>query len=608
MDSPRGTTADRPTPARPRRPYVRLVAYTLLLFASWNHNLLGLPDGPVWSRADIRAGYLGSESNLVVGRLALADAHPFHPLAGPGPGGDFVPYPSQVGLTGIGLAAVGHLLGVPGSTVAGAAGAGFALLTALVVSAVFAAGHRWLGPPAGDVACVLAAASPVFLPFAPSLYWVPWLLLAPFALAWCFYPAASTPGRRAALLAAVGLAVLAKCLCGYEYVTAVVLAPVAATWFHQHRAGDPPARRARAALALVGVGLLGFAAAMGLHVAQQGVVFGADGFAVIRDRAVARTASDPGAEAARAGAAEGEPSRLGFAVRCFLGYFDQRAVAVAGGFGRVRRDVPLKAVVGAVVALAVAAGVGRKRLPREAAALAGASLLGLAAGVSWQVLAVNHMCVHRHLNLIVFAVPFLPLAYLGLGYAVRLAVGDAVGRWVGPSLLVAAGGVMGVNAVADGWRAAAENAEQVAAEAEVAARLGGPLPGPGAGLGGGVDVIRPMADVPATLLLEYGLLDLATARPPDPGALVLDGWALGDCKTAARPTTRVVVATGGVVVPGAARRFRRPDIERPVGKALPGSGFVAVVPSACLAAGAPVRVFVVSSADPTHIAELAVGP
>ncbi|HEY2909599.1 MAG TPA: hypothetical protein VGI99_05100, partial [Gemmataceae bacterium] len=183
---------------------VRLHVYALLLFASWNFNLLGVPDGMFWSRTEVRSGYLGSESNLVVGRLAHADeVSPAYPLAGTKADGNFVPYPSQVGLTGIGLAAIQNAIGVRGETLCQGAAAGFALLTALVVAAILAAAQHWLGAPSGDVACLLAASTPIFLPFAPSLYWSPWLLLAPFALVWCLYPKVNSPVRKAMLLAAV---------------------------------------------------------------------------------------------------------------------------------------------------------------------------------------------------------------------------------------------------------------------------------------------------------------------------------------------------------------------------------------------------------------------
>src|SRR5262249_56654974 len=104
------------------------------------------------------------------------------------------------------------------------------------------------------------------------------------------------PRLKLALLAGVGLLVALKALAGYEYITTVILAPVAAAWFHQHRAGEPLRKRLAFAAGLVSVGLAGFAAALVLHVAQVRAVLNEDGVAVIRERAVTRTAGALGAD------------------------------------------------------------------------------------------------------------------------------------------------------------------------------------------------------------------------------------------------------------------------------------------------------------------------
>ncbi|MFO0801528.1 MAG: hypothetical protein U0791_00200 [Gemmataceae bacterium] len=165
--------------------FLRLAYYTLLLFASWHFNLLALPDAVNWSRCELRTGYIGTESHLVVYRLNRPDVSPLHPLYSESPGGPKT-YRSQFGLPGIALAAVMQTTGGTTAEFAPVAASGVSLLTALVLAAVFASAQRSLGPPTGDIACALAAFAPVFMKFAPSLYWVPFLLLLPFALVRCF--------------------------------------------------------------------------------------------------------------------------------------------------------------------------------------------------------------------------------------------------------------------------------------------------------------------------------------------------------------------------------------------------------------------------------------
>jgi hypothetical protein len=316
-----------PATTEPARGWVRRFAvYTAVLFVSWNFNLLALPSDVVIGSDRPRARYLGAESNLVLYRVGLpADAHPLHPMfyQPQPPGGTLLVYRSQFGIQAVALAAVKKWTGLGNKTFVTLAPAAFALLAAAALAAVFAAAHRWLGPPVGDVACALGALSSIFVVFAPSLYWAPFLMLLPFALAWCLYPSATTPLRKAALFAAVGAAVCLKALAGYEYVTAVMLAPVAAAWFHQHRAGASLLRRFGAAAGFGAVGVLAFAAALALHLAQLRAVFNEDGLAAIRERAAQRTSGELGLEGPR-DRRPGE-SATSYAARCFLTYFDKRA-------------------------------------------------------------------------------------------------------------------------------------------------------------------------------------------------------------------------------------------------------------------------------------------
>jgi len=59
---------------------LRFSIYALILFASWNFNLLGLPDAVHSSRCEPRAGYLGTESHLVLYRLNRTDVAALYPL------------------------------------------------------------------------------------------------------------------------------------------------------------------------------------------------------------------------------------------------------------------------------------------------------------------------------------------------------------------------------------------------------------------------------------------------------------------------------------------------------------------------------------------------
>lgn len=594
---------------------VRFVVYTALLFASWHNNLLALPCNLLRDPGTPQLQRLGVETNLVFHRVARADAHPLHPLIGRTPDGPY-DYRSQVGLSGVVLAAAKAWTGIGNRAFVVAVAAGGVLLTAAVVALIFVAAHRRLGPPVGDVACALAALSPVLAPFAPSPFWVPFLMLLPFAVVWCLGDAATTPARQSALAAAVGVAVLLKCLCGYEYVTAVILAPVAAAWFHQHVAGVPLCKRAVASAGLVAVGLTGFVAALALHIAQGRMVFGDDGLEVIRERAVARTNGPLGSEGPR----DRQPGEAagGYARRCFLEYTHQPVAYVPAVLGRPPEAVSLWVVAGGVLAFAALAVAGRGRLPRTDGALAGAAVLALVAGLSWQVLAVNHMCVHRHLNLVVFTVPFLPVAFVAAGYAARLVTARVgVERSAGWVLLAGITALMTANAALAVRDHDRERTRQRRAEAVVAGRLDGPPPGDPS-CAGAVDARQPITRLKDYDLIVEGLFGTGPVvdGPADPGAFILDGWAVGDWGDTpvpegwevGRPTARLVVTADGVPVRCRVTRGPRPDVDRLAGGPKPGAAFRIIVPSPAARPGVRLRVFAVSDPDPSRVSELRLPP
>jgi hypothetical protein len=576
----------------------RWAVYTAILFASWNFNLLGLPDPDRFERCRWRSGFLGCEANLPVSRAVYAGpcVHPLFPLVHKKfDQTDWQYYRSQFGLSGVVLGGLKAVLPVRTSDLLVWSAAVCALLTAAAVGLVFAAAARWLPVAAADIACGLAACSPVLLPFAPSLYLGTVLHFAPFALVWCLYPRAVTPRQKTRLVLGVSLLVGVKALCGYEYITTVLLAPLAAAWFHQHRAGESWRQRAAVAANLLAAGVLGVAVAVAVHYVQMRVVIDEDAVAVIRERAAERIAAglepDPWDES---------PGRFGYVTGRFLGYFDRCAVSGPGFFGRARPQLPLKAVLG-LAAGWVFWNRTRRRLTPDAAALAGACAIGFAAGLSWQVLAVNHMCKHPHLNMVVFAVPFLPLAFLLMGLAAARA---GAGRCVGRGVLAAVVAVMALNA---GLSIAREHSEAAARERAVKA-VAGLLAGPGTATSdrvhGHVCVVETVRDLDRYAVLGVNELDLNSDRPYDPHAVLIRGWATAGAGDGPHARTDLVVVCGGRPVLPRVQRAPRADIDKLAGKHTPEAGYIAVVPSAVAVPGERPRVFAVARDDPTAVTEL----
>jgi hypothetical protein len=596
------------------RGLVRFVAYTAVLYAGLVHNAFCVPEDMLSCRGEFRPGHQPGDDCLVVNRLRHPDATTWSPLAyWDWVGREWRWYPSQFGLTGVVLGAATRATGASPEDVTRVAGLAFGLATAAVLAAFFASVAGRVGPLAGHVGVVLAACSPPLLHFAPSVYWALPLVLAPFVLAWLTGRWASrSAGRFVLLLAGLGGLVCLKCLCGYEYVTSVILAPAAAVVYHRAAAGAGPRKWVLPAGAVIAAGLAGFAAALLLHAAQLSATTGGNGFDAIRERAALRT-SVPGEDDSarplyplRGPELPFVPGRFRLPVRCFLTYFYHPAVASPQTWGPVRFAVPLWAV--AAAAAVVLAGLWRVRRRSPAvAALAPAAAAGFLASASWQVLAVNHMYHHGHLNLVVFCVPFLPLAFAGLGAAAQL----LAERWGRPRLVATLLGVgvvaaVGANAAVLDARAADREVDRQRAEERVRAVLRGEEAAIGpAGRAPAPTVMLLPTDPP---YLPHGsMFALPYAPAGGPRPIGATGCVLAPRVSSASAPVVVVVVKGNEVVPVRAAYSRNTGAESLLGNHAACAAFQAVIPAGVFAPGEHPRLFAVPTRPGEPVVELTDG-
>lgn len=596
---------------------VRFAAYTAVLYAGLVHNAFCVPEDMLTCRGEFRPGHQTADCSLVVNRLRHPDAGTWTPLGyWEWLEGKWRWYPSQFGLTGVVLGAAARATGAGPERVVGVANLAFGLASAAVLAAFFASVARRVGPLAGHVGVVLAACTPPLLYFAPSVYWALPLVIAPFVLAWLAYPrAARSTGRFALLLMGVGALVCLKCLCGYEYVTSVILAPVAAVVYHRSAAGDGLRKCVLPAAAVVAVGLIGFAVAILLHAAQLTAVTGQNGFDAIRERAALRTNIPGDDEYAlphypiRGPDLPFVPERVRLPARCFVTYFYHPALASPQTWGPVRFDLPLWAVV--AVAAVVSAGLWRvRRRSPAAAALVPAAAVGFAASVSWQVMAINHMYHHGHLNLIVFCVPFLPLVYAAFGAAAQL----PAERWGRPRLaaavvVLAAVAAVGVNAAVVHNREADREANRLRAEERVRAVLRGEEAAVALGNRGLPPTITALpADPPylphgSVFIPAYGPSWSAGELPPF-GAV---GSVLFPQETSAVPPMSVVVVKGSKVVPSRAGYFRNTGFEPLLADPVAWGVYQVAIPAGVFVPGEHPRLFAVPTRPGEAVIELTAG-
>ena len=585
----------------------RALAYAAVLYAGFAHNALWVPDGVVNVRDGFRTGHVGFDSDLVMNRLTLDrdGVHPFHPLDCHDHhfGGGHRPYKSQFGLSGVVLAAVYRQTGGDVEAFAGRAGCGVAGLTALVLAAFFLAAARRVGPGAADVAVVCTACTPILLPFATSLYWAPFLLFAPLVATWLLEPRCGSPALFAALMVlAAGLACL-KCLCGYEYVSTVILGPAVAVVYHRTARGERLRRMLGPAALLTLAGCVGFVAAFGLHAAQLAAVTGDDATALVAERASGNAKLTEAHAAIATACLSPKPSFLPAAARvpaqCLLNYYWEPAVATPTTWGPAARFAPFGLVVLAWLAAAWSTRRLGDRVPPTVRALVPAGAAAFLASLAWHLPALGHTCAHQMYSLVTF-VPFLLFAYtLGGWWFARLTGcwGRAV-PWL--FLAVAIGGnvPIGVNR-----EAAARTADERAAEA-VAVALRGDVPRyEGAAVGPALRFDRPPANLESEAWSTFTRMRTDFDTPTEPTRLI-NGWWVGAATSDAAGRGRLVVVAGGRVIPARVGYYRITLMERLAGGKASCTGFAVAVAERDIPPGESPRLMVATGPEPWAVAEL----
>ncbi|MDP5182817.1 hypothetical protein QOZ88_09205 [Blastococcus sp. BMG 814] len=309
------------------------------------------------------------------------------------------------------------------------------LTTSMLTGAVFAAAviavWRAWGGRAASVLFALLAISFWTNGFGASTYWQLWTLLLPTLVPLLVWPHLGS-GRRKWLRGGAIIAglVFLKCLCGYEFISTVLLGVAAAVGFHEFRGRIDRRLLSRLVLAMA-TGLVGFVLAVGVHVAQLMAKYG--DASIIRTRMFERTVSPSDAAEMLVWArgvddplwgwlVQGD-SMLGLWAFQLVHYLTNPAVAIPApegtGFGLAAYGIPIWAFVVVFALIAGQAVRGRQEDAAVQRRLALSAGIALAGGMSWLVLAYGHMIHHAHMDSIVFYLPFLPLVFAMIALRVQ---------------------------------------------------------------------------------------------------------------------------------------------------------------------------------------------
>jgi hypothetical protein len=303
-------------------------------------------------------------------------------------------YPSQFGLQGIFFSTIDLINPLPRKWRIG--------FYHLLASLMSAGALVWIadllrgrfGWPAFCGFLIPLAIEPMFPALAPNLYWVVGIWFVPMAIAMHLADEEDSR-RRFYLITAAFVFFLAKCLCGYEFVSTVIVAAAVGCLLGTKESPDRLRRTLGNVAWIVSAGVAGFAVAIFAHAAKQG------GFAVIADRAASRITGDsPSLQ---------DELILGKFVSIqsvILRYLEGNDVTLIKNFGIVLALFVLVAIL-ALMDKKVIWYLGDDRRKLHICALA--FLASFAAPLSWFVLAKAHSFDHPPMNFILWYLPTIPL-------------------------------------------------------------------------------------------------------------------------------------------------------------------------------------------------------
>lgn len=306
----------------------------------------------------------------------------------------FKPYKSQFGLQGLIFSFAYENLGL--KSLRSLQTLNSVLLGVIVVALSWVYGKA-LGTPFGALFFVSMIGSPWVVSIGRNLYWSPFLWFLPALLSAIFYLHHNRQ-RRLPMIVAIGVAVFLKCLCGYEYMSAIVLFACSIFLVDQFLP-EPRMSRMNAistVLQIFVVSIAAFACALLMQALLKGGSIGEALWSIWRDDVLRRTHGDP----------TSFPDPL-IAASLKASVFDVLATYVFQWDTSLVFGVP-----GSLFPYLVATAAGLIAFKAWAADTTFRRDLGLmvafgAPAVSWFVLGKAHSFVHVHLNYVLWYFGFV---------------------------------------------------------------------------------------------------------------------------------------------------------------------------------------------------------
>ena len=416
------------------RQWIVATLFSLTLFIFFEVGFSGLTGNPQF----------GSDSFLVLNRVEQIDnnLHPLYPLIF-NQDNLTSPYTSQFALQGVLISGITTILGLNQLTSVLVFSHIFCLLLSITLGIFFSRFPDKYGFLAVGTAVILTGFSPWFYTFSFSLYWVIFASFLPLCFSQVFYEK-SLKNSESKFLFIMGLIFLIflKSLCGYEYITTVVISSLIPIIFYhlEHKSFSK-----KFLIKLLSISLLcclGFIFAILLHIWQINTVFSTNGIEIIMARAKDRTLVSIGGDHQQFIQAfldalpqnswtfiflKQNPnfSPFIYGIYAFFKYFTFPAITIPFSYIRnpIEANQGFSVSIGICILLSIVGlilvFIKRVNIDFKLKVLILITQISLLAPLSWQVLAFNHMSIHFHLNGILFYLPFLLFFYLLIGYILQ---------------------------------------------------------------------------------------------------------------------------------------------------------------------------------------------
>lgn len=317
-----------------------------------------------------------------------------------------------------------------------------ALVFALVLMGFVYCIQRAFGTMVAASVYTLLIFSPWIVGYARNMYWVIFLMFLPFVFSFGFYSTFKARQKLLLFYAILGVLFALKFLNGYEHLTTMIFSAFIPIVYFELMRGRRLIELWRQALAVLLVGMAGFAAAFLINVVSLNTYYHSWSQSVhaVIGRAKDRSESKKmqanvvvGFQATLPDVyrivdeyyelekmADGSHAPYRYVVLSLFNYALLPAVTLPFGAANL-----LVIVVQSIFTMGVLAWLllrylrRNKGLSKQVETLKYVYLLSLAGSLSWLVLMPGHAFPHAHLNAIIFYVPFLLICYVIIGLALR---------------------------------------------------------------------------------------------------------------------------------------------------------------------------------------------